>query len=222
MKKNAHIMTLVHRALERAGIHYQKPENRCFTVLRCIYYVGAGLSVLMVIGMLIGQILYASSANESKKELNVMIPYLAYHIGALLITLAGLVLTRLKKYYIAGICTFSGTIMTLLRLGFKDMIGTNLVAGLNPDFWWRHFLPGLVSLIGMGGMVLILLIADYYENRTYKQIVSRVYEQFGRADLAPDEWERFLSTYNPRHQKNAGKPYRPLVENADDELSDNP
>lgn len=80
-------------------------------------------------------------------------------------------------------------------------------AGYMPSFYWKFLVPAILFIIFAVFLLIVLIRAKVKTNKIYDMLVEGLYKQYGTRDgekLTDDEWNEFLSNYNPYNQVTKG------------------
>lgn len=200
MKKIQNIHEHVLNSLKKHNVVYETTNGKPYKISKIVYYISAAVTAFMVISYILGQLIYYDGAlNNSDKLLRNFMPTAILFGITTLILIVGVIFSAKKKDIIGGILTFCPVIVQLIAF-IPEMRNVHLSrAGLNQNYWWRHFLPSIICIAAISLCVYIVLKAKYIEDRAYKNMVENIYAQKKDvAELSEEEWNEFLANYDPR------------------------
>ena len=219
MKKIKIIEDRVLKSLKAHHVVYETVNGKKYKLLKTVQWISAAVSAFMIVFFLLGQIIYyKGSATDSEKMLNQFFPTAILFAVSTLILIIGVIFSLKKKDLIGGILTVCPLAVQLIAL-VPEMHNVHLArAGLNQNYWWRHFLPSVICIVAACFCAYIALKAKHIEDRAYKNMVDNIYAQNKDAELmSEEEWTAFLETYDPRkieeerRMAKKGVKYKPLI-----------
>lgn len=211
MKYIKNISERVLAAERRAGVVYAKTDGKLYKWTKILFYIALTVSLIMSLLYVLGRINigYDLLSNNQKT-------FVITNAVILLFWIAAMVFTRLKKDLIALILTLFPGIVALLTLQNDSRNTGEFNAGINADFWIRHFVPLFLAVCLIFLATYIRLRESFRFKRAYLNMVNRIYEQYHTEEINEEKWEEFLKDYDPRaeeekrrRKKKAGEEYKP-------------
>lgn len=196
MKKINNIVKLTKDYEKDWGIVYADKNSLSYKVFRTVFTVAAFFAVIMGIFAEIGQKIALDNAGDIIDK-NFTFDFYLTLLSCLILVLA-VISIFFKKTYIAFILSFIAGIYQLFF--FKNiMTGANMTAGINIDYWWRHFIPLIVALFCILADFIIDISAALKFNRSYGEVMRKIFLRFEEKHrtLSDEDWAKFLESYQP-------------------------
>ncbi len=207
MKYIENIAERVRKAEERAAVIYARPDGKLYKWLKALYTVSLSVAILMSLLYIGGR---ASHIYEvAQLKLNVVstadietTKQSILTVGIVCILwLASFIFIKLKKEIVALIFTLIPGIVSCATLINASKNTSEFNAGINTDFWLRHFIPFILAVFFIVWLIIIKYRASLRFKTAYNNMTSRIYQQYGGKELSEAEWEEFLSNYDPRAEE---------------------
>ena len=198
MKKNANILEYVEKYKYKYGISYAQDGGSLVKALSIIIKVIWSYSFFMLaLSILSFGVNFGIGKLEYSKFSNVFITTIICTVA--MIVAAVLFMCRQK---IAGLIVAVIT-QPFIVLAYEpiSVYGIGYVAG----FYWKYAVPAALFVLFAAVLIFVLIRANVKTNKLYNKLVDGLYKQYGTRDgekLTDDQWQEFLSTYNP---------YKPIV-----------
>ena len=207
MKYIKNIVDRVHAAEKRAAVIYAKTDGKLYKWLKFLYIVSACFTALMGFFYCISRYFKISELLRLNINIDSFADIRAVKQSIITVLICSAVwiicavIIKWKQEIISLLLlTASGTVAcaTLINAS-KNTAEFN--AGINTAFWWRHFVPLLLSLFFIVWMLCIKLRQQYRLKIAYNNMINRIYETYRRDDISEEEWEEFLKNYDPRAEE---------------------
>ena len=75
--------------------------------------------------------------------------------------------------------------------------------GYIASFYWKFLIPAILFILFAAFLLIVLIRAIIKTNKIYNMLVDGLYKQYGTRNgekLTDDEWQEFLTNYNPYKQ----------------------
>lgn len=211
MKYIKNIENRVRAAEKRAAVFYAKTDGKLYKWLKILYvismlfatatsllYVAARASRLQELNKLNIDILNSSDIEKVKTSIiTVGLCSLVWVIAVILI--------RFKAEVVSALLTLCAGTVSCASLIAASQGTAQFNEGINDNFWYRHFVPLIIAVFFIIWMVILKLRAELLFRRAYTNMVNRIYEEYHCEDLSEEQWENFLSNYDPRAEEEKRK-----------------
>lgn len=197
MKKNANILEYVEKYKYKYGINYSTDGGRLVNTLSVISYIVWIYIFCVTVLFLVSTGLMLSVGHADFNY--IANSFITICIGTALM-IAGAVLYLCRQKIVGCAITFLSQPVMVIAYSH---IARNSAGVLNSSFYWRHAVPGALLLCLAGWIAFVLIRANIKTNKLYNMLVTGLYKQYGKHDgeaLSEDEWEEFLTKYNPYKQ----------------------
>ncbi len=200
MKKNANILDYVEKYKYKYGIKYAEDGGalvKHLSVYTGIVWVYSFF--VLVLSILSFAMNFAAGVLEYSSLSNVFITTIA--CAVLMIAAAALFVCKQKTIgLIVGIISQPIIVLTYRPISVYG-------AGYIPSFYWKFVVPSILFIILAAFLLMVLIRAKVKTNKIYSMLVEGLYKQYGTRDgekLTDDEWQVFLTNYNPYKQVTKG------------------
>ncbi|MBQ6718726.1 MAG: hypothetical protein IJN22_07530 [Clostridia bacterium] len=197
MKKNANILEYVEKYKYKYGISYAVDGGKLVNTLSVLSYIVWIYTVFMTALFLISTGLMLS---VGKADFNYIAnSFITICIGTG-VMIVGAVLYLCKQKVIGAAATVVAQ-PAIVMAYFH--ITRNSAGMLNLSFYWRHAVPAAILLCLALSILIVLIRANVKTNKLYNMVVDGLYKQYGKKDgetLTEEQWDEFLSNYNPYKQ----------------------
>lgn len=207
MKYIENIACLVRNAEKRAAINYAKTDGLLYKSIKILYIISAVISFIMSAFFVIGRMIKISEIKELAVETAnnsdiTAAKNSALSVGILsILFIASIVILKFKAEIISAALTLiSGTASIFILMNVsKNTLEYN--SGINASFWFRHFIPIVLSVIFICWLTAIKIRANIKFNTAYTNMVNRIYKDYNKDNLTEEEWAEFLENYDPRAEE---------------------
>lgn len=207
MKYIENIAYLVRNAEKRAAINYAKPDGLLYKSIKILYIISAVISFIMSAFFVIGRMIKISEIKELAVETAnnsdiTAAKNSALSVGILsVLFIAAIVILKFKAEIISAALTLiSGTASIFILMNVsKNTLEYN--SGINASFWFRHFIPIVLSVIFICWLTAIKIRSNIKFNTAYTNMVNRIYKDYNKDNLTEEEWAEFLENYDPRAEE---------------------
>lgn len=219
MKYIENIAERVRYAEKRAAVIYAKPDGKLYKWVKRLYYIFMYLSTLMSGFYVAGRLsriyelkkLAIDAVNTADIEKTTQS---AVYVGVCaVIWIAATIILRFKAEIISAALTVVPSAVSLFVLINASQNTQQFNSGINAAFWFRHFIPVMVSVALICWLTVIRLRADKRFKTAYNNMINRIYEQYGSEDLSEDKWTEFLETYDPRAEEEKRRREKVILNN---------
>ena len=205
MKKYYGVLLRVREIEQKNGISYAKPDGRLYKTLKFIYSAAGIYTFVINLFFILGLFLiYSGTDNISKVTASIVTASVC--TGVMII---GYVLNCCKLYLAGGITSVLPAVILIPFFGniLQDDFG---FLGFKLSYYWRHFIPLVLMIAFMVWLTVIAVRANIKTDRQYKRVTENLYNMYSisadmHTELTDEQWEEFLSTYNPADYKNPKK-----------------
>ncbi len=196
MKRNANILEYVEKYKYKYGISYAEEGGKlvkhlsAYTVIVWIYSF-----FMLVLSILSFAMNFAAGALDYSYLSNVFFTTIAC---AVTMVIAAAFFVCKKK--IIG-CVIAIITQPVIVLAYKPI--SVYGAGYLPSFYWKFLVPAILFIIFATWLICVLIRARVKNNNIYDMLVEGLYKQYGTRNgekLNEDEWNEFLTNYNPHKQ----------------------
>ncbi len=199
MKMEYNILRRVRMIEEKNGIHYAKTDGKLFGFLRFFF----ALSVLYTLFINALYLLGMTMTHVGTKRFDSVIGSLITVGTCSVFLLAGFILSFVKLHLLSGIFSILSALFLIPTFaGFLDDPFGFL--GYKPSFYFRHFIP--LALVVIFSLLLIIISqrARMKTEKQYKRVLDSLYEIYQTRmteELSEEQWEEFLSSYDPTNYR---------------------
>lgn len=205
MKKYYGVLLRVREIEQKNGITYAKPDGRLYKVIKFLYSAAGVYTFVINLFFILGLLLvYSGTDNMTKVQASIITAS-----ACTAVMIVGYVLNCLRLYLAGGITSVVPTVLLIPFFGniLQDDFG---FFGFKASFYWRHFIPLVLMIIFMVWLTVIAVRADIKTDRQYKRVTENLYNMYSISDdmhseLTDEQWEEFLTNYNPADYKNPKK-----------------
>ncbi len=207
MKYIKNIVDRVESAEKRAAVIYAKTDGKLYKWLKILYVVSACFTALMGFFYCISRYFKISELMnldikiESLTEINAVKQSIITVLICSAFWLICAVIIKWKQEIVSLLLLLSSGTVACATLINASKNTAEFNAGINTAFWWRHFVPLLLSLFFIVWMLCIKFRQQYRLKIAYNNMVNRIYETYRRDDISEEEWEEFLINYDPRAEE---------------------
>lgn len=196
MKKNANILEYVEKYKEKYDIRYAQDGGKLvktLSVLTSIVWVYSFF--MLVLSILSFALNFKAGVFVYSEFSNVFITTIV--CAVVMIAAATLFVCKQK---IAGcIAVIAAQPFVVLAYAPISVYGI----GYLPSFYWKFAVPAALLILFTIWLLAVLIRAKVKNNKLYNTLVDGLYKQYGTKDgekLTDQEWENFLTNYNPYKQ----------------------
>lgn len=198
MKKNTNILEYVEKYKYKYGISYATDGGSLVKTLGIITGVVWVYTFFMTMLFILGtamnlKIGFADFDYIANAFITIIVG------AAVMIAGAALYVCRLK---IAG-CAAVIIAQPFMVFSYSHLMKDASGISLNLSFYWRHAVPAAVLALLAVWIIVVLIRAKVKTNKLYNTLVEGLYKQYGTKDgekLTEQQWDEFLSRYNPYKQ----------------------
>ncbi len=196
MKKNANILEYLEKYKYKYGIKYAEDGGKLvkhLSVYTGIVWLYSFITLLLSI--LSFAINFAAGKLDYGYLSNTFISTIVYAV----IMVVAAVLFICKQKIIGLIIAIITQPFIVLAYEPISVYGMGYVAG----FYWKYLVPAIVFILIAAFLLIVLIRAKVKTDKLYNMLVEGLYKQYGTRDgekLSDDEWNEFLSNYNPYKQ----------------------
>ncbi len=200
MKKYYGVLQRVRMVEEKNGIRYAKPDGKLYFALKFIYSALGLWTFFMNLFFILGFLLMYSGTENFASVKNSIIT-VAVCTGVLVL---GYVLNCCKLYLAGGILSVAPAVFLIPLFGgiLEDSLG---FLGYKISFYWRHFGPLALMVILMVWLTALAVRATIKTDRQYKKVTENLFNRYNvsddGSDVSEEQWDEFLSTYDPADYK---------------------
>lgn len=208
--KSKYIENIAHRvrlADARAAVIYAKTDGKLYKWLKFLYIASMAVNIIMALLYVLSRSSTIDGINATQLEIknhailnavNQSITIMSIVAGVWLIAS---VLIKFKLEIISALLTISSGVVAFITLHSASKNTAQFNEGVSSAFWFRHFLPIALAVFFIIWMLYIKLREKYRFKIAYNNMVGRIYEQYHTDDLSEEDWEIFLTEYDPRVQE---------------------
>lgn len=196
MKRQANILDYVEKYKYKYGISYATKDGKLvksLTVLSSIVWVYSifwtALFILSVaLNISNGLVEYSYIAKD----------FITICSGAVIMVVAAVLLCFKQKFF-ASIAAFLPQLFMIFSFArfCEDIDG---LFGYIAKFYWCHLIPSVLLMLFTALIAVILIRAKIKTDKLYDILLDGLYKQYGKKDgenLTEEQWNEFLSKYNP-------------------------
>ncbi len=211
MKYIENISQRVKKAEERAAIIYAKEDGKLYKWIKALYSVSLSVAIIMSLLYIGGRasrifevtalnldVLSTADIEKTKQSIFIIAAVCA-------LWLISFIFIKLKKEIIAFILTLVPGIVSCATLINASQNTSQFNEGINTNFWLRHFIPFILAVFFIVWLLIIKIRAQHLFKTAYNNMVNSIYQQYGGNELSEEEWEEFLSNYDPRAEEEKRK-----------------
>ena len=215
MKKNANILLHMHTKEARVGLRRISPDHTLGTTSKVVYIISFIWATAINLVYLAATKLTTDSDVAALGGVGKLSSLQQEEFGAIRISLilvliatvlmtAALVLLCIKKYIPSLVLTVPTCIMLIIHFAQRMDIG---ISTLTADIVFMHMVPLLLLAISGIGYCVTGICFEVSENRAYTRFVEALYKQNSASfdKMTDEEWEAFLSAYEPVRPKKGRK-----------------
>ncbi len=207
MKYIKNIVERVEAAEKRAAVIYAKTDGKLYKWLKILYAVFLCLSSLMGFFYCLSRYFKISELDklniqiDSFADINAVKQSIVTMLVCSVIWLICAAIIKWKQEIVSAVLFISSATVAMVTLIPASKNTAEFNVGINTAFWWRHFVPMLISLLFIVWMLIIKIRQQYKLKIAYNNMISRIYETYKREDINEEEWEEFLKNYDPRAEE---------------------
>lgn len=207
MKYVENIAERVRYAEKRAAVIYAKPGGKLYEWVNLLYYIFMCLSVLMSVFYVAGRLLRIEELKRLATDtINnadlVKAKNSAIYVGiCAVLWIAAMIILKFKAEIVSAVLTVIPGIISLVILIGSSQNTPEFNSGINVSFWFRHFIPILLSASLVCWLTVIRIRADVKFKTAYTNMVNHIYQQYNCDDLSEEGWQEFLENYDPRAEE---------------------
>ncbi len=200
MKKYDGVLQKVHQIEEKYGIKYATPDGSLYKGVRVAYTLAFVWALVMNLLFILGFLtMYLGTENFSDA-----LKYIITVSVCSVVLIAGFVLNRFKLYLTSGILSILSAVLLLpvFATQLTDDLG---FLGFKFSFYWRHAVPLLLIVLLMTWLTIIALRSKIKLDKEYKRVVENLFNEYNVSNaknVSAEQWEEFLSGYNPKDYSN--------------------
>ncbi len=197
MKKNENILNYVESYKKKYGIKYLDENSIKFKVLNNLMSIAWIYSFFFMAFSIL-----SFSANFKHDVLNFSDFKKVYltTIACAVVMVAAAAFYVCKRRIIGLIAVI--VVQPFFVLTYKPMNVYGM--GYKAKYYFSYLAPAIVVVLFAGILLFILIRAIVRDNRLYDQIISELYKQYGTKNgekLSEEEWQEFLSNYDPHKNR---------------------
>lgn len=207
MKYIKNIVDRVEAAEKRAAIIYAKTDGKLYKWLKWFYVISVCFTALMGFFYCLSRYFKINELDrlnikiDSFNDINNVKQSIITVLVCSLIWLICAVLIKFRLEIVSLLLLISSGIVACSSLMGASKNTAEFNVGINTAFWWRHFVPLILSLFFIVWMLIIKFRQQHRLKVAYNNMVSRIYETYKRDDINEEEWEEFLKNYDPRAEE---------------------
>lgn len=197
MKKNANILEYVEQYKDKYGILYAQDGGRFLNTLSYISYIVWIYTFFMTTFFILSTGMMVSIGNADFDY--IANSFITISVGAVAM-IVGAVFYLCKQKIIG--CAVTIVSQPFMVLAYSH-ITRNSAGILNLSFYWRHAVPAVILLLLAIWIMIVLIRANIKTIKLYNMLVDGLYKQYGKKGgetLSEDQWDEFLTKYNPYKQ----------------------
>ncbi len=196
MKKNANILDYVEKYKYKYGISYAVEGGKLAKGLGTIAGIVWVYSFLILaLSILSFAMNFAVGKFEYSRLSNVFITTIVCAVVMIIATIFYICRQKIIGLIIGVV------IQPFIVLAYEPV--SVYGAGYVPSFYWKFLIPAILFVIFAAFLLVVLIRARVLTNKLYNMLVDGLYKQYGTRDgekLTDEQWQEFLSNYNPYKQ----------------------
>lgn len=197
MKKNANILKYLEKYKYKYGISYADEGSKPVKILSVITSIVWVYSFFMLaITILSFSLNFSAGITDYAQMGGVFVSTIICTVAML----AAAILFGFKQKIIACIIAIIAEVFVVITYEPISVYGMGYVAG----FYWKYAVPAAVFVLFAAILAFVLIRAKVKTNKLYNMLVEGLYKQYGTQDgekLTDDQWQEFLTRYNPYKQQ---------------------
>ncbi len=207
MKYIKNIVDRVEASEKRAAIIYAKTDGKLYKWLKWFYVISVCFTALMGFFYCLSRYFKISELDrlnikiDSFNDINNVKQSIITVLVCSVIWLICAVTIKWKQEIVSLLLLISSGIVACSSLIGASKNTAEFNVGINTAFWWRHFVPLMLSLLFIVWMLYIKIRQQYRLKIAYNNMTNRIYETYRSEDISEEEWEEFLKNYDPRAEE---------------------
>ncbi len=193
MKKNENILQYVEKYKEKYGIKYAQKNSKSVKGLSVAFLVSWVYSFLILFLWTISFTMnFANDVHDFSDYKEVFV----VTVAAAVLMLVSMVFYIFKKKVVSSAVAAFVQPFVVASYARISVYGMGYIA----SFYWAFLVPACLVVIFAAALMFILIRAEVKTNKLYKKIVDGLYDQYSTKDgekLTEEQWQEFLSCYNP-------------------------
>ena len=215
MKKNANILLRMHTKEARAGITRTSTDHAAGTIFKVVYIISFAWATVFNLLYLLATAFTTSANLESLGGVSALSitqqeEYFAIRASLILVGIASLMLIAalvciIKKWCFAALPL---AVIPAVILCFHYAVRMEIdIFTITLNYVLYHLVPLVLIVISATVFCVIGICFTVSENRAYARFVDAIYQNnAARFDaMTEEEWDEFLSNYDPRAPKKEKK-----------------
>jgi len=207
MKLQQSVLKHVYKMEEKYNIRYAKKDGRGFSYCRAFVFIFAIWASFFAFVLSMGFLIQRGALEQGTAMYGQYTKFIVSCFSVMGLLMLCSVFAGFKKaVFSADFATAAAVYGSAFFASIIDR-SPNGFFGLPYKYYWAHLLPLVAVAVCAISMAVIAVREQIILRREYKKVSDRLYEEYSKMaeDLLEEQWEEFLTNYNPRKDKKQSK-----------------
>ena len=207
MKLQQNVLKHVYKMDEKYNIRYAKKDVKAFSYCRVLVFIFAIWASFFAFVLSMGFLIQRGAFEQGTSAYIQYTKFMVSCFSVMGLLAVCTVLAGFKKAVFSAAFGLAASVYGSVFFASIIDRSPNGFFGLPYKYYWAHLLPLAVVAVCAVIMAVIAVREQIILRGEYKKVSNRLYEEYSKMaeDLSEEQWEEFLTNYNPRKDKKQSK-----------------